>query len=315
MSTDTMIAITQSRLGGPEVLEAVEREIPRPRTNEVLVRVHAASVNPTDWKHRATGGFIGEPPFTLGWDLSGVIIETGVGVARFEVGDEVFGMVSYPFGHGTHAEYVAVPARVLVKKPDEISHVEAAALPLVSLTAWQALTKYAGLTAGQRVLIHAGAGGVGHVAVQIAKWAGAHVIATASAKNHAFLTEIGADECIDYHAQPFEDVARDIDVVLDTVGHDYSNRSLRVLREGGVVVSTLPIGSKSFAADAERLGRKATRMLVDSSESDMLMIAELVRQGALRAHIAGTFPLVEATRAHELGETNRTVGKLVLVAE
>jgi len=165
----TMRAVRQDELGGPEVLKTVDVPRPKVRTNEILVRVHAASLNPTDWKHRATGGFLGQPPFVLGWDLSGVVEEVGVGVARFGAGDEVIGMLSYPFSHGTHAEYVTAPARWFVRKPDGVDHVEAAALPLVSLTAWQALVENAGLQAGQRVLIHAAAGGVGHIAVQIAK--------------------------------------------------------------------------------------------------------------------------------------------------
>ncbi len=310
-----MIAITQAALGDPDVLTPERVAVPVARPNEVLVRVHAAGVNPTDWKHRRTGGFLGDPPFVLGWDVSGVVIATGIGVARFAVGDEVFGMVSYPFGHGTHAEVVAVPARVLAHKPAEIDHVQAGALPLVSLTAWQALHDYAHLEEGQRVLVHAAAGGVGHVAVQIAKAAGAHVIGTASAAKHEFLRSLGADEVIDYRTQEFDEVASGVDVVLDTIGGNTSLRSLRVLRPGGIVVSTLPAGSDEFFTEAERLGVRATRMLVDSSHHDLERIAELVRSGALRATIAETYPLVEAARAHAAGETDRTTGKLVLVTD
>ena len=182
MSTvNTMRAVSQHVLGGPEVLEVVEVERPAPRANEILIRVRAAGLNPTDWKHRKTGGFLGEPPFVLGWDVSGVVEAVGVGVARFKAGDEVFGMLSYPWGHGSHAEYVAAPARAFVHKPAAVDHVQAGALPLVALTAWQALVENADVQPGQRVLVHAAAGGVGHVAVQIAKARGAHVIGTASA--------------------------------------------------------------------------------------------------------------------------------------
>ena len=194
---NTMRAISQDVLGGPEVLKVVELERPAPRPNEVLVRVRAAGVNPTDWKHRATGRFLGEPPFVLGWDVSGVVAEAGVG-GLFQVGDEVFGMLPYPFGHGSHAECVTAPARAFALKPAAIDHTQAGALPLVSLTAWQALTERADVQPGQRVLIHAAAGGVGHVAVQIAKARGAYVLGTASAGKHEFLRGIGVDEPIDY---------------------------------------------------------------------------------------------------------------------
>lgn len=316
MSTvKTMRAISQDVLGGPEVLKEVELPRPEPRTNEVLVRVRAAGVNPTDWKHRASGGFLGEPPFVLGWDVSGTVEAVGIGVARFKPGDEVFGMLSYPFGHGSHAEYVTGPARWFAHKPASIDHVQAGALPLVSLTAWQALVEYADVRPGQRVLIHAAAGGVGHVAAQIAKARGAYVIGTASAGKHDFLREIGVDEAIDYRETDFTEAVKDVDVVLDTLGGDTSTNSLRVLRPGGIVVSILPVGSKDFDEEAERLGVRALRMLVDASHSGLKAIAELVESGKLRPTIAGTFPLADAAEAHRLGDTGRTTGKLVLTVD
>lgn len=311
----TMQAAIQNSLGGPEVLEVVDIPRPEPRTNEVLVRVHAASLNPTDWKHRATGGFLGDPPFVLGWDVSGLVEAVGVGVARFQPGDEVFGMLSYPFGHGSHAEYVAAPARVFTKKPAALDHVQAAALPLVSLTAWQALIENADLQPGQRVLVHAAGGGVGHIAVQIAKARGAYVIGTASAAKHDFLRGLGIDEAIDYRTQDFAEVAKDVDAVLDTIGGDTSTRSLRTLRPGGIVVSILPVGSDDFYREAERLGVRAVRMLVDSSRADLGSIAELAEAGQLRATIAETFPLDRIADAHRLGETGRTAGKIVITRE
>ncbi|MFD5283179.1 NADP-dependent oxidoreductase [Streptomyces rubrogriseus] len=309
---NTMRAIGQDVLGGPEVLKEVRPERPEPRPNEVLVRVRAAGVNPTDWKHRATGGFLGEPPFVLGWDVSGVVESVGIGVAAFRPGDEVFGMLSYPFGHGSHAEYVTAPARTFTRKPSGIDHVQAGALPLVSLTAWQALVERAEVQPGQRVLVHAAAGGVGHVAVQIAKARGARVIGTASAAKHEFLRSLGADETVDYRETDFAEAVKDVDVVLDTIGGDTSLRSLRVLRPGGVVVSILPVGSDDFYEEAGRLGVRAVRMLVDADRAGMEEIARLVGAGRLRATIAQTFPLAEAARAHALGETGRTTGKLVL---
>ncbi|NNN32634.1 NADP-dependent oxidoreductase [Streptomyces sp. S3(2020)] len=316
MSTvNTMRAISQDALGGPEVLKEVELPRPEPRANEVLVRVRAAGVNPTDWKHRATGGFLGQPPFVLGWDVSGVVEAVGIGVARFKPGDEVFGMLSYPYGHGSHAEYVTAPARTFAHKPASIDHVEAGALPLVSLTAWQALVEYADVRPGQRVLIHAAAGGVGHVAVQIAKARGAYVIGTASAGKHEFLRGLGVDEAIDYRETDFTEAVKDVDVVLDTIGGDTSVRSLHVLRPGGLVVSILPAGSPEFFEEAERLGVRSLRMLVDASHSGMKAIAELVEAGKLRPAIAGTFPSAEAAEAHRLGDTGRTTGKLVLTMD
>ncbi len=310
-----MRAVHQDSLGEPDVLAVVDLPRPTPRTNEILVRVKAASVNPTDWKHRATGGFLGRPPFVLGWDLSGVVEEVGIGVARFAPGDEVFGMLSYPFGHGAHADYVAAPAAWFAAKPPCIDHVQAAALPLVSLTAWQALVENADIQPGQRVLIHAAAGGVGHVAVQIAKARGAYVIGTASAGKHDFLRDLGVDEAIDYREVDFAEVVSDVDAVLDTIGGDTSTRSLRTLRPGGVVVSILPVGSDDFFREADDLGVRALRMLVDASRHDLVSIADLVERGALRATIAGVFPLEQAAEAHRRGETGRTSGKLVLTTD
>ncbi|MEV5528297.1 NADP-dependent oxidoreductase [Streptomyces prunicolor] len=316
MSTvNTMRVITQHTLGAPEVLEVAEVERPAPRANEILIRVHAAGLNPTDWKHRATGGFLGEPPFTLGWDVSGVVEAVGVGVARLAPGDEVFGMLSYPWGHGSHAEYVAAPARAFVHKPAGIDHVQAGALPLVSLTAWQALVENAQVQPGQRVLIHAAAGGVGHVAVQIAKARGAYVIGTASAAKHDFLRELGVDEAIDYRETDFSEAVKDVDVVLDMLGGETALKSLRVLRPGGIVVSIVPMGKPDFYEEAERLGVRAVRMLVDADRADMESIAELVEAGKLRATIAKTFPLADAAEAHALGATGRTAGKLVLTVD
>ncbi|MFF7754558.1 NADP-dependent oxidoreductase [Streptomyces sp. NPDC007971] len=314
-NVNTMRVISQDVLGGPEVLKEVHTKRPKPGPNQVLVRVRAAGLNPTDWKHRAFGMFLGEPPFVLGWDVSGEVAETGIGVAAFRPGDEVFGMLPYPYGHGSHAEYVIAPVRALTHKPASIDHVQAGALPLVSLTAWQALTEHADVQPGQRVLIHAAAGGVGHVAVQIAKARGAYVIGTASAGKHDFLREIGVDEAIDYRSTDFTEAVRDVDVVLDTVGGETAVRSLRVLRPGGVVVSILPDGSREFYEEAERLGVRAVQMLVDADRTGIEAIAELAGSGRLRATIAGTFPLVDAAKAHELGDTGRTTGKLVLLAD
>ena len=313
MSTaNTMRAISQDVLGGPEVLKEVELEIPRPGPSEVLIRVHAAGLNPTDWKHRASGLFLGKPPFVLGWDVSGVVEAVGLGVTLHKPGDEVFGMVPYPHGVGTHAEYVTGPARAFAHKPSEVDHTQAGAIPLAALTAWQALVDTADVRRGQRVLIHAAAGGVGHLAVQIAKERGAYVIGTASAGKHEFLRGLGVDEVVDYRETDFAEAVRDVDVVLDTVGGDYRSRSLRTLRPGGLLVSILPYGSAELVAEAEGLGVRAVELLVEADHGGMSAIADLVAAGRLRATVAEVFPLADAAKAHALGDTGRTVGKLVL---
>ncbi|MFF8828357.1 NADP-dependent oxidoreductase [Streptomyces sp. NPDC015131] len=312
-TTETMRAISQDAHGGPEVLKEVRLARPEPGPSQVLVRVHAAGVNPTDWKHRGGRMFLGDPPHVLGWDVSGTVEAVGMGVTLFQPGDEVFGMLPYPYGVGSHAEYVAGPARAFARKPAGLDHVQAGALPLAALTAWQALVDTARVEAGQRVLIHAAAGGVGHLAVQIAKARGAYVIGTASAGKHDFLRELGADEVIDYRSVDFAEAVSDVDVVLDTIGDDdYRARSLRTLRRGGLLVSILPMGGEELAARAEPLGVRTALMLVEADHAGMNAIARLAEEGRLRAAIAGTFPLADAAKAHELGETGRTAGKLVL---
>ena len=311
MTTQTMRAMSIAAVGGPEVLTEVELPVPEPDASQVLVRVHAAGVNPTDWKHRAGVISFREPPVVLGWDVSGVVERVGLGVTLFQPGDEVFGMLPYPHGAGAYAEYVVGPTRAFVRKPSEVDHEQAGAIPLAALTAYQALVDTAGVREGQRVLIHGAAGGVGHLAVQIAKARGAHVIGTASAGRHDFLRGIGVDEPIDYHAVDFADVVGDLDVVLDAVGM-YGARSLPVLRRGGTFVTILPGRSGDLAAEAERLGVRVAMMLVEYDHAGMAAIADLVASGQLRATIAGSFPLAEVAKAHELGETNRTAGKLVL---
>ncbi|MFF4378143.1 NADP-dependent oxidoreductase [Kitasatospora sp. NPDC001547] len=312
MTTNTMRAITQTTLGAPDVLHEAEVERPEPGVGQILVAVHAAGVNPTDWKHREHGYFLGRPPFTLGWDVSGTVEAVGFGVSLFAPGDEVFGMLPYPYGVGSHAEYVAGPARAFVPKPAALSHVEAAALPLVSLTAWQALVDTARVQPGQRVLVHAAAGGVGHVAVQIAKARGAYVIGTASAAKHDFVRGLGADEVIDYRTTDFVREARDIDVVLDALGGDDRLRSLETLRPGGVLVSILPQGLEGLAERAAELGVTAKTLLVEHDQAGMAAIASLAESGQLRVHVSATYPLADAAAAHAEGGTGRVTGKLVL---
>ncbi|MGP3970369.1 NADP-dependent oxidoreductase [Streptomyces sp. 6N223] len=310
-----MRAISQDAYGAPEVLKEVRLPRPAPGPSQILVAVRAAGVNPTDWKHRAAARFLDRLPLVLGWDVSGVVEAVGYGVTLFKPGDEVFGMLPYPYGVGSHAEYVTAPARAFARKPAAIDHVQAGALPLAALTAYQALVDTAGLRAGQRVLVHAAAGGVGHLAVQIAKARGAYVIGTASAPKHDFLRSLGADEVIDYHAVDFAGAVADVDVVLDALSGEVRARSLDVLRPGGILVSLLP-GAGSDADEAARAAERGVRvetMLVEADHAGMNAVAGLVETGELRAHIEAAFPLAEAAKAHALGETGRTTGKIVLI--
>jgi NADPH:quinone reductase-like Zn-dependent oxidoreductase/predicted SnoaL-like aldol condensation-catalyzing enzyme len=313
--TETMRAISQDTYGTPDVLRETRLPKPAPGVSEILVAVHAAGVNPTDWWSRAQSTTVARLPLVLGWDVSGVVEAVGIGVTVFKPGDEVFGMLPYPGGAGSHAEYVTGPARVFTHKPAGIDHVQAGALPLAALTAYQALVDTAGVRAGQRVLIHAAAGGVGHLAVQIAKARGAYVIGTASVAKHDFLRSLGADEVIDYHSVDFTEVLSDVDVVLDPISRDSAARarSVAVLRPGGTLVSILPVpvDPAELAAIAER-GIRYESLLVEADHGGMQAIADLVEAGALRAHIEATFPLAEAAKAHALGETGRTSGKIVL---
>ncbi|PZS32367.1 MAG: NADPH:quinone reductase [Pseudonocardiales bacterium] len=310
--TTTMRAVTQDILGGPEVLHLIEADRPTPTTNGILVEVRAAGVNAIDWKIRQHGLWL-TPPFTLGWDVSGVVVAAAPGENRFAVGDEVYGLPGFPALAGGYAEYVAGPARHFASKPKTLDHVSAAALPMATLLAWQALVETAKVRPGQRVLIHASAGGVGHLAVQIAKAHGAYVIGTASAAKHETLRGLGADELIDYRVQDFADVAHDVDVVLDLVGGDYEDRSLSTLRPGGLLIGvTNPLDVERIAAKAAAVGARGVTVDVAPDHAVLEHVAALVDGGRLRPLIAETFPLAKAAKAHELAEGNHTTGKIVL---
>ena len=294
----------QHALGGPDVLGVEEVPRPEPGPTEVLVRVAAAGVNPVDWKVRAGGGLLGEPPFTLGWDVAGVVEEVGIGVTWLSPGDRVFGMPRFPKEAACYAEYVVSPSRQLTRIPDGLSDIEAAAIPLAGLTAWQALVDTAGVGERSRVLVLGAAGGVGHFAVQIAKSRRAWVVGTSSAEKHGFLAGLGIDEALDKDdAIP----VRDVDVVFDTVGGETGLGALPALRDSGllVTVSASAAGALREAADG--------RVRVDAIlvEPDRAGLEGLAAAG-LRPHIEHTFPLEEAGRAHELGERGRTRGKIVL---
>jgi len=305
-----MRRVTQEDFGGPEVLSVVEVERPVPGPTEVLVEVYAAGVNPVDWVTRAEEAYLGEPPFTVGWDVSGVVVEVGLGASGVAVGDEVLGMPWFPRQAAAYAEYVTAPSRQLVRKPAGMSHVEAAGLPLAGLTAWQCLVDLADVRRGQRVLVDAAAGGVGHLAVQIAKARGAEVVGTASAGKHEFLRSIGVDQPLDYR-DPAADPG-ELDLVVGLAGEESDRRWLEFVRPGGLLVGVLSGIPEELEQDAAARGVRTGRMLVEPDRIGLLGLTQLVESGQLRVHVERTFPLEEVAEAHRVGETSRATGKLVL---
>jgi NADPH:quinone reductase-like Zn-dependent oxidoreductase len=268
-TTGQMKAVRVSEFGDRGVLKVESIDRPTPGDGEMLVRVYAASVNPVDWKMRRAGGRMGmQVPYTPGFDVSGVVESVGAGVSKFKPDDAVFAMLDLRRG-GAYAEYAIVKESEAAMKPTKSTHVEAAAIPLVALTAWQALFDTAKLEKGQTVLIHGGAGGVGSIAVQLAKAKGAKVIATSSKDNLEFLKQIGADEAIDYCAQKFDDIVKDADVVLDTVGGETQQRSIKVLKKGGILVSIVGVTSKKLADEA---GVRVAGILVKSNGEELAQI-------------------------------------------
>ncbi len=309
----TMRAICQQAFGGPEVLEFTEVQRPVPLPTEVLVRVRAVGVNPVEAAVRS-GQFplLGEPPFILGWDVSGVVEDIEPGVTRFQPGDEVYGMPFFPRPANAYAEYVAAPSRQLARKPASLSHAKAAALPLAGLTAWQALVDTAQVAAGQRVLIHGAGGGVGHLAVQIAMAHGAHVIGTASAAKHDFVASLGADELIDYGATDFAAHADGVDVVLDTIGGEVARRSIGALRPGGLLVTIVGRRDFDLAVRTETAGRRFAGLSVEPDYTALETLADLADSGQLRVHLQASLSLAEAAKAHELIESGSVTGKIAL---
>ncbi|MFI0260186.1 NADP-dependent oxidoreductase [Streptomyces sp. NPDC017056] len=307
-----MRVVTQQVFGGPEVLTIVDAPEPRPLPTEVLVRVKAIGLNPLEARLRA-GEFplIGRPPFVLGWDISGVVEQTPQ-TWRFRPGDEVFGMPLFPRAANAYAEVVSAPALHLARKPAALSHVEAAALPVVGLTAWQGLVDLAGVSEGDRVLVHGGGGGVGHVAIQIAKALGAYVITTAGGSKRAFVEGFGADEVIDYTAVDFAEAVRDVDVVLDTIGGDTVERSLGVLRPGGHLVTAVAEDDPALIARYEAAGLRFSGIAVDPDPVALRGLVELVEQGRLRVHVQETFPFERIADAHRQLDSGHLRGKLVV---
>jgi NADPH:quinone reductase-like Zn-dependent oxidoreductase len=308
-----MKAVRVHNYGGPEVLRFEDAPRPTPGSGEVLMKAYAASVNPIDWKVRAghAKDFIPLPlPFIPGWDVSGVVEAVGPGVSKFKQGDEVYARPNIMHdGYGGYAEYVVAKETETALKPKSIDHVHAATIPVAAVTASRALFDTAGLEKGQKVLIHGAAGGVGSFAVQLAKWKGAHVIGTASAKNQAFLRELGVDEPLDYARTRFEDVAHDVDVVLDTIGGETQQRSWKVLQKGGILVSIVAPPSTD---EATRHGVRSALISAQVDTSVLNEIAKLIDSGKLKPRVETVLPLAEARKAHELGESGHARGKIVL---
>ena len=315
-----MKAVRIHDYGGPEVLCYEDAPIPEPGPRDVLVRVCAAGVNPADRQIRAGLRSRLENPFalTLGCEVSGVVEKLGPGVTEFAVGDQVYGRLVHL---GGYAEYAVEAADNLSRKPASLDHIHAAALPVAAQTAWDALFQVGGLVAGQKVIIHAAAGGVGHIAVQLAKWRNAHVIGTASARNEAFLRELGVDEFINYRTTAFESIVRDVDVVMDAIPREADDatdilaretmaRSWAVLRDGGIQVSICahPVPGP----DAEGRGLRGAHAGAQPGNNVLNRSAGLVDEGRLRPHVATILPLREARQAHELIQTGHTRGKIVL---
>lgn len=310
--SSVMKAVVVHQHGGPEALSFEDVARPRPARGEVLIRIRAAGVNPVDWKTRSGSGIAGmlsALPWVLGWDVSGVVEELGSGTEGFKPGDEVYGMVGFPKLGGAYAEYTTAPAGHVSLKPKTLDHVRAAAVPLAALTAWQALFDAADLRSGQTALIHAAAGGVGHFAVQLAKWKGARVIGTASSRNTEFLKTLGVDQIIDYEKGPFEKALKDVDVVLDTLSGETLRRSFPVLRRGGTLVSLL---GQPPADLAKAHGVQAKWILVKPHAGQLASIARLIDEGRLKPEVNAVWPLQDAAKAHAKGEEGHTRGKIVL---
>lgn len=312
----TMKAIRVHEYGDADVLQYEEMPRPEPTAGELLVRVRAAGVNPIDWLVRE--GYVDEAlspslPYIPGWDLSGSIETVGTDVSAFETGEDVFGLVRLPDPGNTYAEYATVPADDVVLKPEPLSHREAAAVPMVALTAWRALFEVGGLRQGERVLIHAGAGGVGHMAVQFANNRGVHVIGTASGRNEEYLRTLGVDEFIDYDKQQFEDEVQDVDLVLDAIGGEVLERSISVLKHDGRIVTLPEPPSEEISTTAET-ERNATIhwFSVEPNAATLSEIRTLIEDEQIDVTISDVWPLSEASTAQRESQRGHVRGKLVL---
>jgi NADPH:quinone reductase-like Zn-dependent oxidoreductase len=311
-----MKAVVLHEFGGPEVMAIEDVPVPEPILTEVQVRVHAAGVNPVDFKTRTGRGMapvLGDPPIRIGWDVSGVVTKVGGGVTRFQVGDEVFGMPWFPRQAGAYAEYVTAPSRHFAPKPAVLSHEQAAALPLAGLTAWQSLVDTIHMHDGDDVLVHGGAGGVGHLAVQIARARGARVFATARAEQAGELAKLGVERTFDYREERFERQLSELDAVVDTTGQS-GGASLRALRPGGILV-TVPSaaeGMDELRRTAAERSQRVTGILVEPDLVGLTGLCHLIEDGRLQVNVGEVFELERAADAHRLAEGSHGKGKIVL---
>lgn len=315
-----MRAIVLTKTGGIENLVQKEVEKPTPQSGEVLIQAKSISINPVDAFVRKNQQYFEKilklgkdaTDAILGWDVAGVVVATGNGVKNFKIGDEVFGMIQFPGSGRAYAEYVLAPADQIAIKPSNISFDEAAAATLTALTAWQALVDDARLTKGEKILIHAAAGGVGHYAVQIAKQLGAYVIASGSAKSKSIALDMGADEFINYEQEKFQDLVTDADVVLDSFDDLHLRDSLKSLKSGGRLVSLLEYGSDELKSAAQSRNVAFFRVHVKSNGEDMNQIAEWLKAGKLKSVISRTYPFDQIGEAHLQVETGKTHGKIIV---
>ena len=306
-----MKAVMIKEYGNENVLNYVEVDRPEPKADEVLVKVHAAAVNPADWKIRNGAGerFGLKLPLILGGDIAGTIEAVGDGVKNFQQGDAVYGLTVSGGFSGAYAEYALAKTDAIAPKPESITFEEAAAISVAALTAWQAIFDLAHLSGGQKILITGAAGGVGSMAVQLAKAKGAFVIGTASGRNEQFVRALGADEFIDYTKQNFEEVVNDVDVVFDTVGSDTQERAFQTLKKGGFLVSSAGTPSADIALES---GVAAAFVFCKPNAQQLAQINSLIAEGKLKIHIETVLPLTEVKKAHQLSQSGRTRGKIVL---
>ena len=306
-----MKAVRIHNYGGSEVLKIEDIPIPDYADDDLLIKIYATSVNPVDWKVREgylQGMNLHTLPLTLGWDVSGVVEKIGSSVKRFKVGDEVYTRPSID-RDGSYAEYIAVKESIVDHKPKSITHVEAASIPLAGLTAWTALVKTAEIGPGKRVLIHAAAGGVGSLAVQIAREKGCYIIGTASEKNLGFVLNLGAHEVIDYHNQDFSEIVKDVDVVFDTIGGETMEKSWKILKKEGMLVS---IAGQPDPEKAKEYNVRSSSVFVQPDASILETLRQLIDTGNLKPIIGNVFTLDEIKKAQDLCQSGRARGKIVI---
>lgn len=309
-----MKAAQIKKYGGSEVVE-INNNAPKPTVSEghLLIEVHAAGINPVDWKIRE--GYMAQMlplkfPATLGGDFSGVVVEVGAGVSGYKKGDEVYGQAgTLRGGSGSFAEFVLADIKITALKPKNINHNEAAALPLTGVSAWQALVDHIGLSRGKKILIHGGAGGIGTMAIQLAKYLGAYAATTVSAKDMQYVRELGADEAIDYKNQSFQDMLNNFDAVFDTVGGGTYEKSFKVLRKGGIIVSMLEQPNQELM---KRYGVSAIGQFTQVNSERLSRVAELAEKRVIKVHVDKIFPLEQAGEALEFLQTGHPRGKVVL---